>query len=94
MVADNKEACEPKVPSGYVDVTTSKVLQSSPLRKVYSHHPDLVNRCGISVSQMTTCSVCGYRNPIISSYKSNPTGAACGGETAYPPGIPDINPGD
>jgi hypothetical protein len=85
MVADNKEASEPK----FLVATLP-----SPLRKFHSRHPDLVNRCGIFVSQMTTCSVCGYRNPIISSYKSNPTGAACGGETAYPQGTPDINPAD
>ena len=32
------------------------VLLTSPPRKFYSCHPDLVNRCGISVSQMSTCS--------------------------------------
>ena len=32
------------------------VTLKSPLGKFYSRHPDLVNRCGISVSQMTTCS--------------------------------------
>jgi hypothetical protein len=30
MVADNREATEPRVPLGYVEVITSKVLQSPP----------------------------------------------------------------
>ena len=41
----NKEANEPRVPIGSVEVITSKV---------YGHHHDLVNRCGISVLQMTS----------------------------------------
>jgi hypothetical protein len=40
----NKEATEPRVPSGYVEVIMSKF---------YGRHHDLVNRWGISVSQMT-----------------------------------------
>jgi hypothetical protein len=32
------------------------VTLTSPLGKFYSRHPDLVNCCVISVSQMTTCS--------------------------------------
>jgi hypothetical protein len=45
MVAANKEATEPRVPFGKVEVKTSKF---------YGRHHDLVDRYGISVSQMTT----------------------------------------
>jgi hypothetical protein len=39
------EAIEPRVPFGKVEVITSKI---------YGRHHDLVDRYGISVSQMTT----------------------------------------
>ena len=44
-VADNKEATEQRVPSGYVEVITSKVLRSP---------QGSVNRNGIYVSPMST----------------------------------------
>jgi hypothetical protein len=44
-VAANKEATEPRVPFGNIEVT---------IRKFYGHHHDLVDSYGISVSQMTT----------------------------------------
>ena len=45
MVVANKEATEPRVPFGKVEVITSNILR---------RHHDLVDRYGISVSQMTT----------------------------------------
>ena len=79
------------------------VIWTSPPGKFYSRHPDLVSRCGIYVSQMTTCShvsFFGNHNPILSWYtcfhldskKSNPIDGTCGGEIAYPSGAPDITP--
>ena len=44
-VAANKEATEPRVPNGLVEVITSKF---------YGCHHDLVNCYGTAVSQMTT----------------------------------------
>ena len=71
--------------------------------KVYDCHPDLVNRYGVSMSQMTTdMSNCCSRNqkPILSLFmtyypvcnKSNWKGDACGSGTAYPSGAPAFTP--
>ena len=61
MVAANKEATEPRVLIGEVEVITSNV---------YCRHQDLVNRYRMPVSQMTTdMSVwCRNLNSVISSF--------------------------
>jgi hypothetical protein len=60
MVAANKEATEPRVLIGEVEVITN----------VYCRHQDLVNRYRMPVSQMTTeMSVwCRSLNSVISSF--------------------------
>ena len=69
------------------------VKLKSSLRKLYGSHHDLVDRYGISVSQITTnMFVCRKHNPVLSSLmtyhrvysKSNMTGAISGAGTAYP----------
>jgi hypothetical protein len=64
--------------------------------KVYGRHPDLDNRHGVSMSQMTTdmSNCCCSRNqkPVLSLFmtyypvcnKSNSKGDACGSGTVYP----------
>ena len=61
MVAANKEATEPRVLIGEVEVITSNV---------YCRHQDLVNRYRMPVSKMTTeMSVwCRNLNSVISSF--------------------------
>ena len=62
----------------------------------------LVDRYGISVSQMTTiCSTCRKHFPVLSSFTTyhricnqiKTTGATSGAGTAYPSGAPEFTPG-
>ena len=72
-------------------------LKSS-LRKFYGRHPDLDDRCGISVSQITTDT---FHFPVFYSFTTyyrvcsqiNTTGATSGAGTAYPSGVPEFTPG-
>ena len=72
-------------------------------RKFYGHHLDLVDRYGISVSQMTIwiCSTCRKHFAVLSSgmiyhrvcNSINTTGARSGLGNAYPFGAPEFTPG-
>ena len=55
--AANRQISESKVP----------ISECLSWRKLYGRYPDMVNSYGTSVSQMTTCSVCGNNNPLLSS---------------------------
>ena len=49
------------------------VKLKSSLRKSYGRHHDLVDRYGISVSQMTwICSTCRKHFPVLSSFMTSP----------------------
>ena len=52
MIRSLKEHVRPSLSA--VNVCIFEVKLNSSLQKFYSRHHDLVNRCGISVSQMTT----------------------------------------
>ena len=74
-------------------------LRSS-LRKFYGHHHDLVNRCGISMSQMTTDMFhsSGALFTVLSSFMAyhclcNMTVVISGTGTAYPSGAHEFTPG-
>jgi hypothetical protein len=79
----------------------STIYMESSLWKFSDGHHDLVNRYGVSVSQMTQiCSVCRNYNPVLSSFmtyhrdcnKSNTTRATCGAWTADPSGTHEFTP--
>jgi hypothetical protein len=79
----------------------STIYMESSLWKFYDGHHDLVNRYGVSVSQMTQiCSVCRNYNPILSSFmvyhrdcnKSSTTHATYGAWAAYPSRTHEFNP--
>jgi len=87
-----KEATETRFPNCQVGVTTSNVLLS---------HNDLVNRYGISVSQMPTWYVpfvvitirsCPHEI-LPDCNKSDTNGATSGTGTAYLSGAPEFTPG-
>ena len=75
------EATEPRVPSSYVEVITSKILRSTPwyMRNICHKWPRI-------------CLICRNHNLVLSSFmtwvcnKSNMTGATCGAGTAYSSG--------
>ena len=78
------------------------VKLKSSLRKFFGRHHDLVDRNGISVSQMTTdCSTCRKHFPILSSLTTyyrvcnqiNTTGAISGEGTTYHTGAPEFTHG-
>ena len=72
------------------------------LQRFYCRHHDLVDRYGISVSQMTTiCSTCRKHFPVVSSFMTyhlvcnyiNTTGATSGTSTAYTSEAHEFTPG-
>jgi hypothetical protein len=72
--------------------------------KSYGRQHELVNSCGVYLSQMTTicwiCSVYCNHNAVLSSFvtcqricnKSNTTGATCGVGTAFSSRAPEFTP--
>lgn len=84
MAVANTEATEPSIPTGLAEVITSTVI---------GRHYDMVNRHGISMSQMTwICFVCRKHFSVLSSLrtchricvKSYTIGSTCRTVTAYP----------
>ena len=77
------------------------VKLKSSLRKFYGCHHDLVDRYGISVSQMTTiCSTCRKHFPVLTSFMTyhrvcnqiNTTSDTSGAGIAYPSGSYEFTP--
>jgi hypothetical protein len=74
------------------------VKLKSSLRKFYGHHNDLVNRQGISVSQMTTYFLRLNHKPLLFSFMThhrvcNTTGATCAARTVPPFRSTRVHPG-